>query len=159
MAKILAIFNIAAAAASIAGLLLAIQLEGRNWLIALAFASALILCLYVLFVPANKIEKNIAAKLRYFKNLGTGKTSAVQRGEFSISDGGPTRIEFHQPFSAPPSVEVMHISGKSGVLPTVSNVSVLGAEFRFHSYSAGFSKTFLWVALGEPLEPAHGQSE
>ncbi|WP_313101932.1 hypothetical protein [Stutzerimonas nitrititolerans] len=158
MAKFFALFNIIASAASIAGFFLAIQLANRNIWIAAAFAIAFLMCCYVLFVPSTKIENNVAGKLRHFRTHGGGSPSTEQTGEFSISAAGPTRIKFHTPFSSPPAVEAIHLPGKSGPLPTTLNVTVTGAEFRFHSYSTGSSRTFQWVAFGDALEPLEERS-
>jgi hypothetical protein len=155
MAKLIAVFGIFASAASIAGFFLALQFESRNELAAVAFVLALGMILYVLTVPANRVERNVKSRLQHFKNPAGDRTSTVQRGEFSIADGGPTRIEFHQPFNSLPCVEVVHTPGRSGKLPTVSNISEIGAEFHFHSYTSGFAKTFVWVAHGDALEPVH----
>ena len=159
MAKALAIFNIIAGGCSIAGLILATQIERPNYLIAGVLIASLALSFYVLFFPANKILMNVESKIRYFKNSSTGETSEVQRGEFVISGGGPTRIEFNQPYATPPSFEVVHAPGKSGALPNIKDVSELGASIYFHSYSTGLSKRFIWIAHGEPLSPLTHQGD
>ena len=158
MAKFLALFNIAASAASIAGFFLALNLANKNIWIALAFAAAFLMSFYVLFIPSNPIEKNVAQKLRHFKKHGASGSSTEQVGEFKIHERGPTRIKFHRPFSSPPAVEAIHLPGKSGPLPSPSKVTVTGAEFYFHTYTNGITKTFQWVAFGDALEPLGDQS-
>lgn len=158
MIKIIAVFNLVASAVSISGFLLVIQASSFERWMAIPFGLAFLMSCYVLFVPNTNIEKNVAAKLRHFEGVEAGSMSTEQTGEFSILDDGPTRIKFHIPFSSPPQVEVFHSSGKSGPLPTVSNVTVTGAQFRLHTYTTGFTKKFQWVAFGPALKPLEEES-
>ena len=58
MAKLVAVFNLVAGAASIGGLWVSIQLGNANGSIVAIFAVALLLSIYVLLVPANQLQWN-----------------------------------------------------------------------------------------------------
>ena len=108
-AKVLAIFNLLAGAASLAGLWLILPSDSVHPALIAIFAVTLLLVLYVLLVPGSAVEQNVAAKLERFRKEETGEGLVVQRGTFTIREYGPVTVEFYQPFARDgPSCAVGH---------------------------------------------------
>ena len=151
MAKLLAVFNLIAGAASIIGLAVSLQMERTHPLVVGTFIVTLALTAYVLFVPGNPIERNVGAKLEVFRDGDGGSELLVQRGTFNIQEYGPATVEFYQPFADVPKVEVLHYKPSNEQRPYVSTVTNVHVEFSRASYGGKTPNRFSWIARGKPM--------
>lgn len=158
MAKFLTLFNLLAGAASIAGLYVTIQTNYNAFLLIGLFGLALLLCIYVLFVPGTTVERNVTAKLwpnlaQYSNPNKSGEVEEIQHGEFEVAGFDTTAITFHRPFASAPQVEVIDTDRK-GFVPIVQNVTAHQASFRRRESAPGIEKQFsyTWIARGVPLK-------
>jgi hypothetical protein len=99
MPKLLALFNIVTGAASVAGLWVSLDRDQTPMAIAVMFVITMVLAAYVLFVPANLITENVAAKFTLFRNKATGDELLLQRGTVAIKEVVRCRYSFivHSP--------------------------------------------------------------
>jgi hypothetical protein len=152
MVKFLAILNLAAGGASIAGLYLALHLGHGSFALSVIFAVALVGAAYVLFVPGNKLERNLRSKVENYESRGHPGRLVIQRGEVEIDTSGDQAIEFHEPFAERPNVELIFKSGSRAVEPKVWVVTEHQATFRPKAISWPAQRAlFTWVARGNPL--------
>ena len=151
MAKLLAVFNLIASAVSIIGFAFFLQMERTHPVVIVTFVVTVLLTVYVLFVPGNPIERNVAAKLEVFRAGDGGSELLVQRGTFDIQGVGPATVEFYQPFADEPKVEVLHYKPSNEGRPYVSKVTNVHVEFSRMSYGGGTPNRFSWVARGKPM--------
>lgn len=156
MAKFLTLFNVVASAASIAGLYIALGMAHANVFLVVIFTVALLVSAYVLLVPGNPLEKNVAAKIWIFEDPSSGERLMVQEGLFEIHGRGTATAQFYQPFGEPPEVQVLNAGRNGKGRPRVSRVSTLHAEFERISYEIGSASRFKWIARGKPLKLVEG---
>ena len=153
MARLLATFNVIAGGASIAGLYATLVTPyDLTWLIAL-FALTAAFCAYVLFVPGNQVERNVASKLKHYRYPKSGDTVAIQQGEFTIEQNNLLPIPFPHPFAASPAVELIKLGGHREA--SVSVAAVTPHKFEIESNSlmlSHYRPKYRWVAKGTLLD-------
>jgi hypothetical protein len=164
MAKLLALFNILAGTASIAGLYLTMVTKAGNnvpevatydhRVLLLLFIVTLGFCAYVLFVPGNRIERNVGAKLKHFRYPQSGDTVAFQEDEFTYKSGAMLPIQFPHPFAAPPTIELIKIGGHPNFELKVIKVTPhhFEIECTCEIYSAHGPDRYRWIAKGKLLD-------
>lgn len=158
MAKLLAVFNILAGAASLIGLVVQYTSSSSNWPTAILlplYLVTLVLCIYVLFVPGNSIEKNVRSKVELYRDKGETTFEGnvmIQRGTVTFF-GGKATIEFERPFKGKPEVTIINNKERGFAGPNIQLVSVNGQVAVFRQvYSHNLLPTrYKWVARGEPL--------
>jgi hypothetical protein len=138
LALSLAVFNIVACAASIAGLYLALVTvaghtvpafgEYDQRVLVILFVVTLVFSVYVLFVPANPIERNVRAKLKHYKYPLSGTVVSLQGDEFTHKPEAMLPIPFPHPFAAPPKVELIQIGGDPKYKVDVGNITTFQFE-------------------------------
>lgn len=156
MGRLLAAFNVLAGGASLVGLYITAFTDYRSWVLALLFVLTAVFVTYVLFVPGNLIERNVAAKLmrHYESPTGTGTITKVQ-DEFVIDAFSSLQIPFPHPFKEPPEVELIRLSGPGHIRLKVANVT--SHKFVVSQDSSAFTvdkATFRWIASGTLLAEA-----
>ena len=115
--KSLAIFNVVAGGASIAGFVLTAttNLPHAHLVLEIVFGISLLLSLYVLLVPETPLEKNVRSKIERYSLPVQGskpETVEIQRGDFSIIGFGPVSVEFESSFSTAPDVEIINLGAR-----------------------------------------------
>jgi hypothetical protein len=152
--KLLTVLNILAGGASIAGFILTFRRGDFDFTLGSIFAFTLALVFYVLFVPGNRLERNVRAKVELYDPIGDWENLIIQRGEIEIeTDGSSTSVEFYEPFAEPPKVELIFIKGnqqlKSEIALVTNHQFVLGHSVNRWPKEKAFYK---WVASGFPLK-------
>jgi hypothetical protein len=152
LGRLLAVFNVIAGGASIIGLYITAYTDYKSWVIGLIFAITIIFVAYVLFVPSNRIEANVSAKLQRFQSPnGIGTVTKVQ-DEFLVRGNERKEIPFPHPFKEVPQVELIKLSRDEWVAHSVSNITV--HKFVVIANSSLFSSRevrYRWIATGTLL--------
>ncbi len=164
MAKFLAVFNVVAAGASIAGLYLVIrpdlipsQSYYKNLIILFIFAVTILMSTYVLFVPDNPIERNVRSKMQlYYINSGSTWGSVekigIQTGTVELDRAHEATVKFHPPYIDAPDVELIFESGddtvKGGAAKVTPHQAIFSTGERIYSSEKA---VFTWIARGKPL--------
>ena len=158
MFKLLTVFNVLAGGASIAGLFLAVRPGDIGYGLVSIFAVTLVLTLYVLLVPGNRLERNVRSKVESYEPIGDSGNLVIQRGEVVIETaGGSPAVEFHEPFAEPPKVELIFVEGfvEGYNAPNSEIVRVTEHQFVFGRSPDIWPRKkarFTWVARGIPLK-------
>jgi len=153
MAKFLAVFNVVAGGASVIGLYVTLLTPYNSTVLAVLFALTLALCVYVLFVPGNRLESNVESHMRTFREPGTGNVVAVQRGEFKTKGRDIFPVEFPQPFTEPPTVELVKLGGHEDVRLRVRRVTELMFEVENPTMVLShYESKYRWLAKGSVLQ-------
>jgi len=154
LAKFVAVFNVVAGGASIAGLYLTFHSGYKNYGMLAIFGLTAAMSAYVLFVPDTRVEQNVRSKIeRYLAPDGSGEL-VFQRGEIELDTSTLKQIEFNLPFVAPPEIELIFRSGSENVGPNVvTKATANAAAFspRIVTYSSDRA-VFTWLAKGTPLK-------
>ncbi|HCE5295656.1 TPA: hypothetical protein NG614_000055 [Vibrio parahaemolyticus] len=156
MATFLAVFSIISGTASVLGLYHVFkgenQIKFKRVTIG-SFVFAILVSLYIIFVPGNYFENSVKSKIQHYSK-SSSDSIMVQKGEFSYGGTKPYAIMFPEPFSQPPTVEIINVNGYDDQ-PYVSETTEFQVIVDRSRISAGFipqsMRTFIWVAKGEPL--------
>lgn len=152
MGRLLAVFNVIAGGASIVGLYITAFTEYRSWILAVIFAVTAIFVAYVLFVPGNRIEANVTAKLQTYQAPDGLGTVVKLHDEFSVGGYAWREIPFPHPFKEPPHVELIKLSGPGSVAHSVSQVTVHKFVVTAHPNARTIeAATYRWIATGTLL--------
>ncbi|WP_201492423.1 hypothetical protein [Rubrivivax sp. A210] len=159
MGRLLAVFNIIAGSSSIVGLYITAFTEYRSWVIAVIFVVTAIFVAYVLFVPGNKVETNVSAKLNQYRSPDGAGTITKLHDEFIVGGFAWREIPFPHPFAEPPHVELIKLSGPGSVSHSVSQVTVHKFVVIAHPKAQSSEDArYRWIATGTPLQKAEATS-
>lgn len=152
MARLLAIFNVIAGGASIAGLYVTLFTNYDSGVLIALFALTAVFCAYVLFVPGNRVERNVASKLKHYRYPKSGDTVSIQQGEFTIEQNNLLPIPFPHPFAAPPAVELIKLDGHRAAAVSVATVTPHKFEIESASQILSYYRPkYRWIAKGTIL--------
>jgi hypothetical protein len=111
---------------------------------------------YVALVPASTVERNVAAKISYYRApIHNDKYDLllVQKGEVELSEGcTPVEVQFSVPFREAPKVEVIDFKGYGdapGVKATPFKAEFYRVGVGCFPHKAG---VYRWTAIGPSLE-------
>jgi hypothetical protein len=126
--------------------------EPTPWVIQLFFVITIIFALYVLFVPGNRIEANVSAKLQRFQSPdGIGSVTKLH-DEFFVGGFQRKEIPFPQPFKEAPQVELIKLSGPGSVAHSVSEITVHKFVVIASPHTlSGVDAQYRWIATGTLL--------
>ncbi|MCW5649572.1 MAG: hypothetical protein KIS62_07505 [Ramlibacter sp.] len=153
MGRLLAVFNVIAGGASIVGLYITAFTDYRSWILAVIFAVTAVFVGYVLFVPGNRLEANVSAKLQNYEAPNGDGIITKLHDEFVIGGFGEWKeIPFPHPFKEPPEVELIKLAGPGSIVLAVHEVTphklvVANAREARTTERA----TYRWVATGKLL--------
>jgi hypothetical protein len=153
LGRLLAVFNVVAGGASIVGLYITAFTDYRSWVLAVIFVTTAVLAGYVLFVPGNRLEANVRAKLQNYEAPEGNGIITKLHDDFVIGGFGEWKeIPFPYPFREPPEVELIKLSGPGEIVLAVHEVTrhkvvVSNARPAVTAERA----TYRWVATGTLL--------
>jgi hypothetical protein len=153
MSKIFALFNIFAGCASLLGLIITIHNSYLDILKPPLYVLTAVLSFYVLFVPNNRVQKNVDDKLRVYRHPErTEEKLYVQKGVFEIDGGQTMSVEFPLPFANPPKVHIISNQNAKAYPPIIEEVTRYDVSFYCDSGLATIKQRFTWVAEGKLLQ-------
>jgi hypothetical protein len=157
LGRLLAVFNIVAGGASIVGLYITAFTDYRSWILAVLFLVTAVFVAYVLFVPGNRIEANVSAKLQNYQSPDGFGTVTKLHDEFVVGGLSWKEIPFPYPFKVVPQVELIKLSGPGSVSHSVSEITVHKFVIVAHPKTLSSEEArYRWIATGALLPVAEG---